>query len=253
MIECACGRGMPVPRMTSRKKKAPIKGARAVMASRKERKDSLDPFWTPPWAARSLLAVILPHIDTWITGPIWEPACGEGHISEALFLAGYSVYSSDIHHYGYRGQGWTADFFRTEKVDIDWIITNPPFSGKTDRALEFTLKALELARIGVAMFVRTQWATEGKQRYERLFRDNPPTLFAPFTERVNLCRGRWDPDGSTATAYCWLVWIKGRDPMPPFWIPPGQRQALTRPDDRERFAAWSIPHASAGAEQEAAE
>jgi hypothetical protein len=24
-------------------------------------------------------------------------------------------------------------------------------------------------------------------------------------------------------------------PLPPFWIPPGQRKALTRPDDAQRF------------------
>jgi hypothetical protein len=82
-------------------------------------------------------------------------------------------------------------------------------------------------------------------RHERLFRDNPPTLFAPFTERVNLCKGRWDPDGSTATAYCWLVWIKERERMAPFYIPPGQRKALSRPDDRARFAAWSLPQTEA--------
>jgi hypothetical protein len=58
---------------------------------------------------------------------------------------------------------------------------------------------------------------------------------------VNLCKGRWDPDGGTATAYCWLVWIKGVSPRPPFWIPPGCRKALTLPTDRERFAAWSMP------------
>jgi hypothetical protein len=38
-----------------------------------------------------------------------------------------------------------------------------------------------------------------------------------------------------------LLWIKGREPMPPFWIPPGCRQELTRPDDIRRFAAWSLP------------
>jgi hypothetical protein len=60
-------------------------------------------------------------------------------------------------------------------------------------------------------------------------------------ERVPLCKARWDPDGSTATAYCWLVWIHGREPMPPYDIPPGCRKALTRSSDRRRFAAWSVP------------
>ena len=52
--------------------------------------------------------------------------------------------------------------------------------------------------------------------------------------------GRWEPDGGTATAYIWLVWIKGHAPLAPFWIPPGQRAACSRPDDVERFTASPV-------------
>jgi hypothetical protein len=121
--------------------------------------------------------------------------------------------------------------------EVDWIVTNPPFG---DRTLQFVLRALELARVGVAMFVRSQWAVEGVGRYAQIFRDRPPTCFAPFVERVPLCKGKWDPDGSTATAYCWLIWVRGKKPMTPFYIPPGCRKALTRPTDRQRFAPWSM-------------
>jgi hypothetical protein len=120
----------------------------------------------------------------------------------------------------------------------DWIITNPPFA---DRTPQFVLRALELARVGVAMFVRSQWAVEGIKRYERIFRPHPPTCRAFFMERVALCKGRWDPDGSTATAYCWLVWVHSREPMPPYDVPPGCRKALTRSTERQRFAPWSMP------------
>ena len=41
------------------------------------------------------------------------------------------------------------------------------------------------------MLVRTQWI-EGVSHYERLFRDRPPTLYAPFVERVPMVKGRWD-------------------------------------------------------------
>ena len=47
------------------------------------------------------------------------------------------------------------------------------------------------------------------------------------------------PDGGAATAYIWLVWLKGRAPRAPVWIPPC-REALTRPDDVERFVAQII-------------
>jgi hypothetical protein len=221
----------------------PIKSARAIMASRKEPNGSLDFFPTPPWATRALMEAVFPAAELtrlWRRGSAWDPACGEGHMSEVLVEYFGHVYSTDIHDYGYQGTYsiGTANFLTmVPGAQADWIITNPPF--KT--SLDFVLRALDLSRVGVAMFIRTQWAIEGCGRYEKLFRDRPPTLFAPFVERVPLCKGHWDPDGSTATAYCWLVWVHGREPMAPFWIPPGQRKLLTRPDDRERFAAWSIP------------
>ena len=51
-----------------------------------------------------------------------------------------------------------------------------------------------------------------------------------------MVKGRWDPEASTATAYAWFVW---RHPIAVetqlTWIPPGQRESLTRPDDVRRF------------------
>jgi hypothetical protein len=123
----------------------------------------------------------------------------------------------------------------TDDFEVAWIITNPPFR----RAEDLALKALERARVGVALFTRLQWL-EGVGRYNRLFNEHPPTLVAIFSERVPLCMARWNPRGSTATAYCWLIWIKGRTPQPPFWIPPGQRKLCTKPDDIERFTASPV-------------
>lgn len=217
-----------------------MKSARSIMASRKEPFNSFDFFATPPWGTRALCEAVLPHIGI---NPrdfcAWEPACGEGHMAEPLKEYFGYVLATDIFDYGYSS---CLDFLdeRTDCVS-DWIVTNPPFKA----SLKFTERALQLARVGVAIFIRTQWAIEGCERYQRLFRDRPPTLFAPFVERVPLCKGKWDPDGSTATAYCWLIWVKNRTPMPPFWIPPGQRKLLTKPTDRGRFAAWSLPQQGA--------
>ena len=61
-----------------------------------------------------------------------------------------------------------------------------------------------------------------------------------------MVKGRWDPDASTATSYAWFVWRKGASGLPRiFWIPPGCRAALTRADDRQRFAAWTLAPADA--------
>lgn len=235
------------------------------MAQRHELPDSLDNFPTPPWAVRALMEVVLPHLGDrfGITKPkthsCWEPACGQRIMSTVLKEYFATVYESDVHRYCddtvihdfLAGGSADRDYLGCGRIDVpgirkpDWIITNPPFTGivmdgrKIDRALEFVMTALDLA-FCVAMFVRTQWAVEGCARHDALFAPRPPTLFAPFSERVPLVRGRWDPDAATATAYCWLVWELGYEPQPVFWIPPGQRKALTRPDDRARFAAWSV-------------
>jgi hypothetical protein len=71
---------------------------------------------------------------------------------------------------------------------------------------------------------------------------------AQFVERVPMTKGRWDPDASTATAYSWFVWSK-LAPAPGetrlVLIPPGRRSALTKSEDRARFAAWSTGDALA--------
>jgi hypothetical protein len=217
--------------------KALPNGARAIMGSRTEPTDGLDFFPTPPWATRALIERVFPHMKRAAPKTIWEPACGEGHIAEVLEEYGETVFASDVHDYGYGD--FTSDFLGEPGENWpkpEWIITNPPFG---DKAEKFVLRALNRSTVGVAMFFRVQWLdTIG--RYERVFKDDPPTLMSFFAERVNLCRGRWDPDGSTATAYMWLVWLHGEKPRAPFWIPPGCRDALSKPDDAARFTAHPV-------------
>lgn len=212
-----------------------VNGARTIMASRAEPDDSLDYFPTPPFATRALCEVILPRYCVTRSSAAWEPACGEGHMAEALSEYFREVVATDIHDYGY---GDVADFLNPHTHCFpDWIITNPPFN---DKAEAFVLRAIEVAAVGVAMFLRLQWL-ETVGRYERIFKPHPPALIAQFSERVPLCKGRWDPDGSTATAYLWIVWNRShRGPTEFAWIPPGQRERLTRPDDRDRFTAHPV-------------
>lgn len=225
-----------------------INGARAVMASRQQPNGDLDFSPTPPWATRALIERVLPQIpdvDFAIAAQsVGEVACGEGHMAEVLEEYFGDVIATDVRDYGYNDRA--LDFLddQINPVDVigpvDWIITNPPFD---DKAEAFALRALDVAKAGVAIFVQLRWL-ESVGRYERLFSKYPPTLLAFFAERVNLCMGRWDPDGTTATAYMWIVWVKGRQPQAPFWIPPGQREALEHADDRERFTCHPVKRAT---------
>jgi hypothetical protein len=215
-------------------RKVLIKGARSLMGSRHEPPDSADFFPTPPWATRALLQYVI-HPGSIAGDGAWEPACGEGHMAEVLREYFKKVIVSDLYDYGYPGTV-IQDFTKYEGPGVDWIITNPPFEEKTEL---FVLRALELANIGVAMFVRLQWLESGG-RYESIFEPHPPTQICFFAERVPLHKGKWEPNGATATAYIWLLWLKGRKPLPPIWISPGQRKKLTYPDDVARFTARPV-------------
>lgn len=217
-------------------------GGLAIAHNRLEPSDSLDFFPTPPWGTRALVERVLRHLQRekhCKFQSVWEPACGEGHMAEVLREYFREVRATDIEDYRY-GEA-VIDFLHKDSHWLpDWIITNPPFNDGTD----FVLKALELAGTGVAMFVRLQWL-ETLGRYERIFRETPPTLISFFVERVPLHKGRWEPEGDTFTGYVWLTWLKGAEPQAPFWIPPGCRESLTKPDDASRFTQHPVQKSSA--------
>lgn len=114
-----------------------------------------------------------------------------------------------------------------EAQSHDWVITNPPFR----LAEEFVARALVVARRGVAILARTVFL-ESVGRYETIFRSQPPTIFAQFSERVPMVKGRVDEKASTATGYAWFVWDKMVvEPYPRLaWVPPCRR-ALERGND----------------------
>lgn len=135
---------------------------------------------------------------------IWEPACGEGHISEVLKKKGYRVRSSDLID---RGYGEVLDFLKVEKLFDGDIITNPPYK----EAEAFVKKALELIPEGskVALFMGIQFL-EGKKR--RLFiNENPIKTVWVSSSRLN-CAKSGDFEKykmNSARCYAWYIWEKG--------------------------------------------
>ncbi len=200
----------------------------AVMSQRVEALDSPDDFPTPPWATRGLIEYAIDDKASLACLSCLEPACGAGHMSKVLAEYFAEVRSSDAYSYGY---GAIRDFlsYPYATASCDWVITNPPFR----LAEEFVLKALTVARVGVAILARTVFL-ESVGRYEAIFKHHPPTKFAQFCERVPMLRGRLDKDATTATGYGWFIWEKGRDGPPRLlWIPPCRRR-LERPGDYDR-------------------
>ena len=98
---------------------------------------------------------------------IWEPACGEGHLSKEMLRLGKEVRATDLIN---RGEGEQVDFLIFEGYWNGDIITNPPYKF----AQEFIEKSLEITENGakVAMFLKLQFL-EGQKRKE-LFKKYPP-------------------------------------------------------------------------------
>ncbi len=225
-----------------------IPAARAHMASRKEPPDSLEFMPTPPWATRTLIReVLVPRRAPIAEARVWEPAAGQGHMAEVLREFFADVYASDVFDYGvgYPSGSFIAQDDRHAGDLVgdlaqcpfrpDWIVTNPPFS----KFIPFVLRALREASQGVALFLPTRYV-EGGERSGRgpLFATTPPAIIAQFIERVPCHKGRWDPGGSTATAYCWMIWAPWRQHgVTEFtWIAEGAEARNTRDDDVARFA-----------------
>lgn len=216
---------------------------------------SLSFFPTPPWAARAcaeLIRLLDPAART-----AWEPGCGQGHFAGPLAETFAVVRASDVHDYGF---GQVHDFLTGEPNlwcaealapgAVDWVISNPPFP----MAEAFIERGLQVAGRGVAMLCRLPFV-ETVGRYPLMRR---AAVIAPFSERVPMHLGRWEPDGDTMTSCALFVFLQPsaladcpfREAIEACWaaegslirlIRPGQCERLTREDDRVVYAGEASP------------
>lgn len=196
----------------------------AVMQRRVEPHDSLEDFPTPPWATRALCEFLCEQgID--LSGMTCrEPAANRGHMVAPLREYFASVEASDVHDYG-AGFPVQDYLFGWLPAMVDWTITNPPFR----LAEQFIERMAATSRTGFAVIVRAAFL-ESVGRYEAIFSRNPPSFVLQFSERVVMHKGRLAPEGSTATAYAWLVWLDGEDDTRLRWFAPC-RKRLERSSD----------------------
>jgi len=126
---------------------------------------------------------------------IWEPACGDGAISDVLKDHGHFVISTDIVERGYGGQVARCDFLLEKEMRSQAIITNPPFI----LAEEFIRHAKTLGISYLALLLKsTYWHAAG--RYP-LWNEWRPAAIYPLT---------WRPDflekGAPTMEASWVVW-----------------------------------------------
>ncbi|MFN3575389.1 MAG: hypothetical protein ACK4TJ_00155 [Tabrizicola sp.] len=185
----------------------------------------------PPWATRALFDHLCNSL-WWMDvshETVREPAANRGCMVRPLTEVFGRVEASDIHDYG---AGFPVRDYLSGPVPerTDWTVTNPPFR----LAEKFVARALECSD-AVAVLVRSAFL-ESVGRYKGLFRVHPPRIVLQFTERVVMRRARLSPNGSTATAYCWIVWVSGfRGATELDWIPPCRK----RLERAENYEGWS--------------
>lgn len=177
------------------------------VATDTENRERDDFYPTPPYAVEALLA------REQFTGPIWEPACGDGAISDVLKAHGHHVQSTDLVDRGYGTP--RVDFLMEFKTQAPNIITNPPYVIAT----EFAYRALDLATAKVAFLCKVLWL-EGQDR-RKLFDLHPPRRIWVFSARLPMWRGRQatEDDNGGTIAFAWYVWEVGYQGKPELgWI-----------------------------------
>ena len=163
-----------------------------IGASREDREKN-DYYPTPEYVTEALLSREI------FIGTIWQPACGEGHISKVLEENGFYVISSDLID---RGYGKVQDFFKPTSNSVTNIITNPPYK----LAKKFVEHSKTKATCKIAMFLKLNFL-ESISRYE-MFQDTefPLARVYVFSKRVTLSKDGTGPSKGGTVAYAWYVW-----------------------------------------------
>lgn len=135
---------------------------------------------------------MLRHVQ--LRGPIWEPCCGDGAMSNVLSAGGHQVVSSDIADRGFGTSG--VDFMKCREVAAGCraIVTNPPYGDSGSHAaqsrspsamLGFLRHALMLTASvqgQLALLVRLQWIAG--QRASEMMYAAPFAAVVVLTQRI---------------------------------------------------------------------
>lgn len=186
---------------------------------------------TPPEATRALLSVEA------FDGPIWEPACGQGHIAKVLAEAGHEVIATDLNNRGYGRH--SIDFLRASADAFapraKHIVTNPPYGrGLAD---DFIVRALAVTKkTGGKVAMLLNLASLAHERRTVAWKENPPArLFAvdgvvcwPDAERK-------PPKHFLQHRYVWAIWEHGhKGPSAFWWLSAGDFRKAAAPKEPQR-------------------
>jgi len=146
---------------------------------------------TPPDVTVALLDLIRPILHP--NSTIWEPACGEGDMQNAITDRGFTVIGTDIQN-GFNFLTMEPPF------DYDWIITNPPFTSSE----AFIRRAYDTGKPFCMLLKSQYW--HSARRFS-LFRECVPDIVAPLTWRPDFLFKEEGKHGSPLMDVMWCVWL----------------------------------------------
>lgn len=196
-------------------------GSYQQMVNRRNPEGDPDFYPTPKWITRALIEFL--HARGVGLGTIWEPACGEGHMVEAMQEYGYQVMMSDLFaEAAGMGPEYAIDFVDPAappaEDSVDWVITNPPYGfakyavegKKTPKRVyrpdRFMLNGINVGRAGSAMLVRTNMIA-GEDRIQDIYQKFPPTFVVQFPKRLNFHKGKMKKSSGGMVDFCWMIWV----------------------------------------------
>ena len=153
-----------------------------------------------PWVVPALLRSVT------ITGPVLEPAAGQGHISFELGRAGLDVTSFDMRRYRNPlvPDIREGDIRKLAALDgFAWVVTNLPY----DDLAELASHLIELGardRCGVALLLRAEWFAP-KARRELVHEHSHFAGKVLLTSRPRWVEPSPEPKGPRHN-FAWGVW-----------------------------------------------
>jgi hypothetical protein len=149
---------------------------------------------TPPQYTRDIISR-----EKLIGGDIWEPACGDGSMSEVLKETGNSVISTDLVD---RGYGYQSDFLLDYRKCSN-IVTNPPFGLIT----KFAYHAYESASKKIIFLAKLAFLETIERR--KLFERCPLARIYVYSKRIRFDKNIvTNKTNGGMIAFAWFVWDK---------------------------------------------
>lgn len=163
---------------------------------------------------------LLERLPFKLSGKVLEPCVGSGDIAIPLTKQGFDVVTNDVdatHEANFHLDAARPETWR-EFPEVDFVVTNPPFSV----APAILLLAHQKARVGIIFLLRLSYSEPCGNRADWMQRHQHEQSILYPTNRIS-----FTADGKTdSVASAWFMWGKGARLCAPFVYPEPSGQGV---------------------------